>query len=221
MGRRKKQPAAEHRRAITAAAEQLFRSKGIKATTMDDIAQAAGYSKATLYVYFHNKEELISILVLASMRRLHRYLAEAVEQPLNTWQQYRLLCQGLVQYQEEYPLYFEMVLDNINIDFENRSYLPEEMATYQAGEAINKQLAEFLRQGIDQGDLRSDLDILPTIFIFWGAMSGLINLAVNKEAYIHTVMELSKRQFLEQGFSMLYSTISATPQTERSKHIER
>lgn len=27
---------------------------------MDDIAKAAGYSKATLYVYFINKEEYIS-----------------------------------------------------------------------------------------------------------------------------------------------------------------
>ena len=33
----------------------LFMEKGIAATSMDDIAKAAGYSKATLYVYFENK----------------------------------------------------------------------------------------------------------------------------------------------------------------------
>lgn len=38
--------------------------KGIAATSMDDIAKAAGYSKATLYVYFENKEEIVGILVL-------------------------------------------------------------------------------------------------------------------------------------------------------------
>lgn len=216
MGRRKKQPAAEHRSVITAAAEQLFQSKGIKAATMDDIAKAAGYSKATLYVYFHNKEEIVSLLVLASMQQLQRYVTNAVQQQLSTWERYRLICQGLVQYQEEYPLYFQMVLDNINIDFENRSYLPEEKETYQAGEAINGQLAEFLRQGIDQGELLSDLDILPTIFTFWGAMSGLITLAVNKENYIHTAMGLSKSQFLEHGFRMLYSSI-AVPQSPKEE----
>lgn len=46
------------------AASALFSEKGITATSMDDIAKAAGYSKATLYVYFENKEEIVGILVL-------------------------------------------------------------------------------------------------------------------------------------------------------------
>lgn len=36
--------------------------KGIAATSMDDIAKASGYSKATLYVYFENKEEIAVLL---------------------------------------------------------------------------------------------------------------------------------------------------------------
>ncbi|EFQ57853.1 transcriptional regulator, TetR family [Streptococcus downei F0415] len=57
MARRKKEPVEAHRRAIAQAAHQLFIGKGLAATTVDMIAKAAGYSKATLYVYFKNKEE--------------------------------------------------------------------------------------------------------------------------------------------------------------------
>lgn len=57
MGRRKKEPKSVHREHITAAASALFTQKGITATSMDDIAKAAGYSKSTLYVYFENKAE--------------------------------------------------------------------------------------------------------------------------------------------------------------------
>ena len=51
---------------------------------------------------------------------------------------YDLICDGLVQDQEEFPFYFKMVLDKINIDFESHNYLPEEKQTYQIGEEINE-----------------------------------------------------------------------------------
>ena len=41
-------------------------------------------------------------------------------------------------------------------------------------------------------DLRSDLEIIPAIFNFWGMLSGIIQLAANKEEYIKKSMGLSK-----------------------------
>ncbi len=45
---------------------------------------------------------------------------------------------------------------------------------------------------MEKGDLRSDLKIMPTIFNFWGMLSGIIQLATNKEEYIKHSMGLSK-----------------------------
>lgn len=100
-----------------------------------------------------------------------------------------------------------MVLDKINIDFESRKFLPEEKETYLIGEEINEKLKDFLISGTKKGDLRDDLKIMETIFHFWGMISGLIQLAANKEEYIENVMHLSKNQFLEYGFDMLYHSI--------------
>ena len=208
MGRRKKEPKCVHREKIASAASVLFMDKGIAATSMDDIARAAGYSKATLYVYFKNKEELVGILVLDSMKKLYHYIVSALELQETTKEQYNFICRGLVRYQEEFPFYFKMVLDKINIDFENHEYLPEEKETYQIGEDINEKIKEFLLSGMDKGDLRADLKIMPVIFNFWGMLSGLIQLAANKEEYIKKAMGLSKTQFLEYGFHMLYCSIS-------------
>ena len=208
MARRKKEPKSVHREKIASAASVLFMERGIAATSMDDIAKAAGYSKATLYVYFENKEEIVGILALDSMKKLYHYIASALEQQQTTKEQYNFICRGLVQYQEEFPFYFKMVLDKINIDFERHDYLPEEKETYQIGEEINEKIKEFLISGIDKGDLRSDLKIMPTIFVFWGMLSGLIQLAENKEEYIKKAMGLSKVKFLEHGFHMLYCSIA-------------
>lgn len=208
MGRRKKEPRSVHRENIVSAASALFMEKGIAATSMDDIAKAAGYSKATLYVYFENKEEIVGILVLNSMKKLYDYISSALIQHETTKARYDFICRGLVQYQEEFPFYFKMVLDKINIDFESKEYLPEERETYQIGEEINEKIKNFLLSGMEKGDLRNDLDIMPAIFNFWGMLSGIIQLASNKEEYIKKSMGLSKIKFLEYGFSLVYYSIA-------------
>ena len=208
MGRRKKEPRSVHREKIVSAASALFMEKGIAATSMDDIAKAAGYSKATLYVYFENKEEIVGILVLNSMKKLYDYISSALIQHETTKARYDFICRGLVQYQEEFPFYFKMVLDKININFESKEYLPEERETYQIGEEINEKIKNFLLSGMEKGDLRNDLDIMPAIFNFWGMLSGIIQLASNKEEYIKKSMGLSKIKFLEYGFSLVYHSIA-------------
>lgn len=208
MGRRKKEPRSVHRENIVSAASALFMERGIAATSMDDIAKAAGYSKATLYVYFENKEEIVGILVLNSMKKLDDYISSALIQHEATKARYDFICRGLVQYQEEFPFYFKMVLDKINIDFESKNYLPEEKETYQIGEEINEKIKNFLLSGMEKGDLRSDLEIMPAILNFWGMLSGIIQLAANKEEYIKKSMGLSKIKFLEYGFSLVYHSIA-------------
>lgn len=208
MGRRKKEPRSVHRENIVSAASALFMEKGIAATSMDDIAKAAGYSKATLYVYFENKEEIVGILALNSMKKLYDYISSALIQHETTKARYDFICRGLVQYQEEFPFYFKMVLDKINIDFESKEYLPEERETYQIGEEINEKIKNFLLSGMEKGDLRNDLDIMPAIFNFWGMLSGIIQLASNKEEYIKKSMGLSKIKFLEYGFFLVYHSIA-------------
>lgn len=208
MGRRKKEPRSVHRENIVSAASTLFMERGIAATSMDDIAKAAGYSKATLYVYFENKEEIVGILVLNSMKKLYDYISSALIQHKTTKARYDFICRGLVQYQEEFPFYFKIVLDKINIDFEGKDYLPEERETYQIGEEINEKIKTFLLSGMEKGDLRNDLDIMPAIFNFWGMLSGIIQFAANKEEYIKKSMGLSKIKFLEYGFSLVYRSIA-------------
>lgn len=209
MGRRKKESRSVHRENIASAASALFMEKGIAATSMDDIAKAAGYSKATLYVYFENKEEIAGILTLLSMKKLYDHIVSALAGQEGTRARYDLICKGLVRYQEEFPFYFNMVLDKINIDFDNRNCLSEEKETYRIGEKINEKIKDFLLSGMEKGDLRKDLEMMPAIFSFWGMLSGIIRLASNKEEYINQAIGLSKEQFLEYGFSMLYRSIAA------------
>ncbi|WP_061026796.1 TetR/AcrR family transcriptional regulator [Bradyrhizobium sp. CCH5-F6] len=52
---------------LLAAAKDTFTSKGFAATTMDDIARAAGMSKKTLYKLFESKTDLFRAMLLRSL----------------------------------------------------------------------------------------------------------------------------------------------------------
>ena len=211
MGRRKKEPASAHRAHIAAAASVLFLKQGVAATSMDDIAKAAGYSKATLYVYFENKDEIVRVLTLESMKKLAACVRAALQGPESTREKYDFICQRLIQYQQDCPFYFQTTLETIDVDFQNREPFPEERETYQVGEQINGMIRELLLSGIARGDLRQDLELEPVSFSCWGMLAGLIRFAANKEPYIRQTMGLSKEQFLQHGFDLLYRSLESAP----------
>ncbi|SFG54474.1 transcriptional regulator, TetR family [Desulfotomaculum arcticum] len=63
------------RESIIEATEQLLNEKTFESITMDDIAMRSDFSKASIYQYFKNKEELI-IAVFARILRTECHLIE-------------------------------------------------------------------------------------------------------------------------------------------------
>jgi AcrR family transcriptional regulator len=59
---------------LTAAADR-FHARGYRATTLDEIARDVGMSKATLYGYFHSKEQLLAAIFHRTMTLFERELA--------------------------------------------------------------------------------------------------------------------------------------------------
>jgi AcrR family transcriptional regulator len=65
-GRRAEQSAAR-REAILAAALDEFSASGFAATRLDDVARRAGVAKGTIYLHFHDKEELFQELIRSAL----------------------------------------------------------------------------------------------------------------------------------------------------------
>lgn len=64
--------------AIRSAAAKLFLEKGYGATSMDDVAAAAGISKQTIYTHFPSKEDLFADLVLGNEQRANEFVASMI-----------------------------------------------------------------------------------------------------------------------------------------------
>jgi TetR/AcrR family transcriptional regulator, acrAB operon repressor len=66
--RRTKQEAEQTRESILAASESLFRSKGVGDVSIEEIAEAAGFTRGAVHWHFHDKKGLL--LALADRRGL-------------------------------------------------------------------------------------------------------------------------------------------------------
>ena len=75
-GKTRKDVVTEFREAeILQAARQVFARRGFADASMEEIAQAAGLAKGTLYLYYDSKRELYTAALRAGLVEL----AEAVE----------------------------------------------------------------------------------------------------------------------------------------------
>lgn len=70
MARSRASDHADKRRAILDHATKLFAERGYARTSMSEIAEAGGSSKALLYHYYENKEQLLYDLLLAHFERI-------------------------------------------------------------------------------------------------------------------------------------------------------
>jgi AcrR family transcriptional regulator len=75
LGERRVEAAADR---ILDAAETLFTRHGAASVGMNDVATAAGCSRATLYRYFDNRDALYTVYVHREARRVFRELGDRV-----------------------------------------------------------------------------------------------------------------------------------------------
>lgn len=205
MARRIKEEPIVHQNRIAQKAMVLFAKKGIENTKMDEIATAAGYGKATLYVYFKNKEDIVSFLSLKSMEKLKELLSGALENGGTAKEQFFFMCNALVKYQADYPDFFDRSLQYIQVEQNNdNEWLSK---TYQVGEEVNQIISQYIKKGIESGELAQPTDYFGMILIMWGMISGIIKLASEKEEYIRIRGNVSKEEFLQAGFEKIYKAI--------------
>ena len=63
---------------ILTGALKVFKTKGLECATMEEIAEESGFGKATLYYYFHSKEEVFSAILENGWRMLWHNLEPVI-----------------------------------------------------------------------------------------------------------------------------------------------
>jgi TetR/AcrR family transcriptional regulator len=173
----------EHRRkTVLEAAEKLFLSKGYDNTTMQDVADEAGYSKGTLYNAFETNE-LKDALYLAIATKAYELflnlLKKRMEKVEPGIQQVKGVGLSYYNFIKKYPAYaniFHDVAQKVpNLDKKNKKDLDEiEKAYLQKSEEFGEYFVMILGKAIQSKQIRSDKPPLLIGFMLSNLTNGMM-----------------------------------------------
>ena len=171
----------ERRRAeILDAAQALYLEKGWDALTVDQVARSARLSRALVYVYFRDKEELLFAIGERAMHLLRDRFREAAARHVRGLDQIEAIGRAYMSYAYEFPHYFDFCTR-----FQAHSVAVDpgshEGACVIAGDEVLGTVVGAITTGIRDGSIRPDVGA-PTMLAvtLWAFTHGLIQVAMAK-----------------------------------------
>jgi len=145
---------ASRERDIVATAARLFKEKGYRATTLEDIAAAVGMLKGSLYYYIRSKEELLYLVVRDPIRQVYSELEAIVAADLPFTEKIaRAIANHMTVFHLHYP--------HIAVYLHDYRHLMDklEQNVIETPKQYQRLWDALLRQGIAAGEIRGDVDV--------------------------------------------------------------
>ncbi len=110
MSEEKKAAVAKyHRKTLLTAADRLLVEHGYDGMNMNMLAKEAGYSKATVYVYFESKDKIVSALALERLSLLEKECALVAKNDFEAEEKLAEIKRLLDEFVSEDGVYFDFV----------------------------------------------------------------------------------------------------------------
>ena len=153
MGQRQEQ-SERRRERIMEAARQSFASQGFAKTTVEAIASGAEVSNGLLYKFFRGKEHLFQEVVSGVVRDWVRAFVPGEDEPLSPTEKLEAMFRRSVAFCRSNPLLPAVLTGEESLELE-RIGNPNRGRVY----AHRELLAGVLRDGMQTGEFRTDLDV--------------------------------------------------------------
>ncbi len=158
---RKVEPTGEsgdRREQILARAGELFATKGVSATTVREIGSAVGLLSGSLYHYFDSKEAMVEEIVSDFLRDLSSEYAAVRAEHADP----RTCLAGLIRASFHLVAKHPYACHIYQHDFNYLRTLPRFAVLDEVAHEGERAWLDVLREGVDQGQFRADVD--PLVF---------------------------------------------------------
>jgi AcrR family transcriptional regulator len=167
---RREQQKAEVRQSILNTASNLLCEKGYDGFSLRKLAERIGYTATTIYLYFHDKDDLLATLINERFNHWEEQVALAAAQVEDPVERLRAFARAYLEFGQNDPSFFKGA-------FLQR---PEIIMKVMGPERLTKGLTvvrEALQNGIEQG-LFHPCDLEETSRALWAAVHGALTLMV-------------------------------------------
>ncbi len=196
-------PRGGSRQAIVTAAARLFLERGFGAVSMDELAQAAGVARRTLYNQFASKEEIFREMLLKVSRQLEDAFPPGVETQGGVEDVLRLVARMILELHKnpEYLGFFRMVV----ADSRQFPWIAEEFAAVM--DPQTERFARYLDHLTVMGVLTCRNTTLAAHqfmgvlneFALWPWMLGRQSLEAPTEEVVEGAVEMFLKHYGRQG----------------------
>lgn len=170
---------------ILDAAEQVVAQWGPTASTMDQVAKAAGLSRPLVYVYFQDMQAIMRAVALRALQQLDgRFAAAAGSEKLGL-RQVLAIGQAYIRFAQDHPQRFAV----LSLCEAQQPDAGSDQSVWQdmmlVGQRLHAHTEAALRAGVNDGSIRPDLtniDILSKTL--WAFVHGALQLTQTKRAVI-------------------------------------
>ena len=184
---------------IVSAAAKVFRIKGYHAATVRDIAEEVGILKGSLYHHFESKEALLYLVVKEPIAQMYRTIAEiAVAKAPASEKLRRAISAHLEAFDRHYPHLFVYLREREAVKRRFREKIGFSPKEYE------RCWQQILREGIESGEFRPDLDIQVASYGLLGMLNWLYK-------WYDPKGRLSVQEVAEQFTALALAGLAADP----------
>lgn len=192
---RREEEKERRRSEILAAAETLYTKRGWDAVTMDEVARSARLSRALVYVYFRDKEDLLFAISERAMHLFKSRFEAAAAGPGTGLQHVEAIGRAYAGFAMEFPQYFDACSR-----FQSHAIGSEpsanERSCQSAGDQVIGAVVQLIEAGVRDGSVRKDIgDSVMLAFSLWAFTHGVTQMIMAKGA------DLARRGIEIRNFS--------------------
>lgn len=170
----------ELRQTILKVAGELFLEQGYDRFSMRQLAERIGYSVATPYLYFRDKDDLLFTVVDEGFARFKQQLAEAAASSDDPWERLFALGQAYVRFGLRNPVYYQLMF-MWRSDFLTQSATGEQSPRLDAFNILQDAVRYAMEAGAIQTSGEADVETYGDVL--WATMHGVVALAISIPAF--------------------------------------
>jgi TetR/AcrR family transcriptional regulator, cholesterol catabolism regulator len=160
----------ERRERLLAAAAEVFKDKGLDATSINDIAERMGTDRASVYYYYGSKQEIFLALVRQAVEEIVLGAEGIAAAGGSSAKRLERLVQALLEaYERHYPFIHLYIQEDMNRVPGDGSMAGAELQAL--GLRYEAAIERITSEGVASGEFRADLDARLVMFAVLGAVN--------------------------------------------------
>ncbi len=180
----------QRRSSILTAAKSLILKHGVEGMSMNQLADATELNKATLYLYFNNKDDLVDTVVYEGLVLLEKEF-EGIDRATRSGLENVLnFARRAFAFYKEHSVYFYALNHQERRSVSERLGTPLAEKGNELASRIFERIAGEVLRGANDGSIRKGIDVNVFLVLFFAQIYGVTHTIYSKEDVFKDVLGL-------------------------------